>query len=462
MSLLILAFAFMVAVIASCAITLYRRPGEGIGLPIVALLSFGYLYLGQPLYLLWGNTLHSYLKDSQIAKAVAVAAVMLAFFVWGWLKGTERRREAQVPNVRWNPRRLWNFGFATAIFGFLLLCVFVRRSGGFNSAFGAVHGGGLDWANNTAYLYMSPFWIVTGLAMMILGAGRLLGSKWRRSVFLAFILVLYGYAVLLSSRGITFATTATLLVTYPLSKRIRVSVAKMAPFWLFAGLAVLLVLGYRDVLHLGEAKAQAPDLDTALTASVDVDATSAWRRVAGAEFIFHAAVLDTVDAKRQYHLGVPWLYFYTVHLIPRVLWPAKPLGFTGPGVTGGDITEVTGLRVANGAASGIVADIYRHFGPLAVLFFLLFGWAAGRLYLRAQRPGTPLAVCAYVMLCALSLNAFAQGFGSILVPYPYALLPAVLFHWLSRPVRPLAQRIRRCSPQRGATALARFRPERLL
>jgi len=460
MLLLVLAFAFLVAVIASCAIILYRRPGEGIGLPIVALLSFGYLYLCQPLYLLWKDALQIYLNNWQIAKAVAIAAVMLAFFVWGWLRGTRHRRVAQAPSVNWNLRRLWNFGFGTAVFGLLLLCVFVQRSGGFVSAFGAVHGGGLDWANNTAYLYMSPFWIIAGLTMMIVGVGRLRGSVWRRNASVAFIVVLYGYAVLLSSRSIMFATTATLLVSYPLSKKIRITVAKTAFLWLSAGVAVLLILGYRNVLHLGETNAQTPDLSAAMTASVDIDPAEASRRTLGTEFIFHAAVLDTVDARQKYHLGIPWLYYYTVHLVPRILWPGKPFGFTGPGITGNDITQTTGLLVAYGAAPGIVADIYKNFGPLSPFFFLMFGWAAGRLYLRAQCPGTPLAICAYVTLCALSLNAFAQGFGSILVSYPYAMAPAFLFHWLSRPVRSLPGLAPSWSSQRRAPVFSPFRAER--
>lgn len=446
------AFVVLISVILFYTARLLRRPGEGIGLPIVALLVFGFLYVAQPIYLLYVDAIHFFLTDWQIAKAVIVPAVMLVFFMLGWFRGTSHRNVLRFGYANWDPHRLWKSGLATAMCGLLLLLFFVRLSGGFESAFSGVHGEGLSFEETTAYLYKSPYWILSGLSMMIVSGARLRRSRWHLCISIGFGIILYCYAILVSSRGLTFATTATLLVSYALGKRARVSVAKVAPVWLAAGMLVLLILGYRGVLHLGGSLNDAPDLGAALKASLEIESTATLRQHTGREFIFHASVLDTVDTTKKCHFGIPWVYMFTVHVIPRIVWPEKPYNLYSPGITRDDITQVTGLRVAHGAAAGIVADAYTHFGPLSMVLFFLIGCASGRLFMRAQYPGSPIAISGYALLCALCLNAFAQSLGSILVSYTYAMAPVVLFCWLSRPVR---RRMRTLSYRRGVHSILR-------
>jgi len=407
--------------------SIWGKPGEGIGLPLIAILCFGYLYLEQPLALIWNGRIDTYLNEGQVVTLVLAAALMLICFVWGWHRGLSRRASRRAAPVRWNPLQLWWFGFAGAVVGSVLMAYLVVRGGGFAQVFSAPHGRALPLEGVTAYVFLSPWWILSGTAMMVFAALRLPASWGRRLMIVAFVAVLSGLAILLSHRGLTFATAAALLVSYALGSKKRLTIARTTPIWLAAGLAVLLIVGYRTVLYLGEDRPEAPSLRHALTAGTSIDDTHASRRLTGNEFIYAAASVDTVNELQKYAMGIGWVYAYTFQLIPKTLWPGRPV-FDYLGVNWDDIHSVTGIRIAGGSAQTIVADIYENFGPLSPLFFFLFGLLSGKLFMRARLSSSPLPVIAYAMFCSLSLNVFAQGFGTFLVPWPYSLAPMFLYH----------------------------------
>ena len=418
------AFALLLFVILASAATLARRPGEGLGLPVVALMSFAFLYVVQPLFLLYQGQLDLFLTDRQVARAMLLPAVTLATFILGWLTSRPPRRTVARP---WAPQRLWSFGLFTAALGLVLYGIFVLRSGGFAGMYSLQHGGALAWTDNTAYLYMGPWWTIAGIAMMFLAASQIRREPWRWAIPGCLTLVMCVNAVLLASRGFLFATAAAALASIALGRQWNVTLWRVAPVALAAGLCVLAMLAFRSVLYSGGVGAPLPDVAEALNSTMGHDASSLARRVTGNEFIVHAAVLDTVDATGKHHRGLNWLYVYLVHPIPRVLWPGKPYRFETSGIDDADVYANTGIVIAGGAAPGIVADLYANFGWFSIPFFWLFGTLARRLHVRAVALASPLACVAYVMLLAAGLNCFAQGFGAILVPYPYSLGPVLLY-----------------------------------
>jgi hypothetical protein len=482
----------LVVSLVGCALLLWRRPGEGLGLPLIAIGVFAFLYVIQPLYLMSDGTLEAFLTPAQIAKAFFLPAVTLPLFVAGWLRAAPRPAPARPPVPRpgsahtpsahpasahtpvsrpasartpsaspapahpapahppvahpasartpvvhpapasWNPQRLWSFGCLTATIGLVLYLIFISRSGGIDQAFGQAHGLGGSWKENTAYLYFGPWWSLSGIAMMLLAASRLRNELRRWVVPASFALALLVNAILLSSRGSLFATSVTILAALCLGLRLPVPFSRAVPVVAVGGLGVLLVLGFRSVLHLGESGSEAPDVASALTTAMKIEPRYVAYRMTGNEFVYHAAAIETVDETRKYHWGLFWLYIYTVHPVPRILWPDKPYTFESPGITWDDIRTVTGITISGGAAPGIVTDLYWHFGWFSLPFFYFFGKYSGRLYLRAQSLESPLAAVAYIMLIALSLNAFAQGFGAILVSFPYSIAPAVAFRVFER------------------------------
>jgi hypothetical protein len=434
---MLLSATLQTLVLAVSTLAIARRPGEGLGLPVIGLMSFAFLYIIQPLFLAHQGQLDLFLTDAQITKALLWPAIVLACFMAGWLKRPTRPPRAPLPGA-WIPARLWCFGLFTAVAGFALYAIFIARSGGAEVFYSLPHGGGAAWTDNTAYLYMGPWWALAGIAMMLLAACRIGGERWRWAVPILCTLGLLANAILMSSRGYLFATAVVSLAAVAIGKQWDIRFWKAVPPLIAAGLAVLGMLAFRSVLHLGERTTPVPGISEAFASIMSNDAGSTARRVSGNEFIVHGTLLDTVDATRKYHYALPWLYVFLVHPVPRVLWPNKPYGFEPLGVGWSDVFAHTGVVIADGSAPGIVADIYYNFGWFSILFFWIFGALTRRLYANAMALTSPLACLAYVMLLGAGLNCFAQGVGAVLVPYSYSLLPVFLFTASQRAFAPRA------------------------
>lgn len=428
----IAAFELLIFLMLGTVFYLSRRRGEGLGLPLVGAFVFAFLYVVQPVGLWLDGTLEVFLTPWQVTKGILLPALMFLCFLAGWSQGRRKSVVASQP-PSWNPERLFRFGFWTALVGLILKGVFILRSGGLLVYYGKPHLAGAAWTENTAYLYSSSWWILSGTALMILAASRFKLGRLERAPIVLFMGVMFADAVLGSSRGTFFATGSCLLVSVCLARRRQPSVTKALFALVLAGLGVVLLLGYRVVLYLGEQTAPVPRLSQALAGPLSIDETHAKLQMTGVEFVYHALAIDTVDKTQKYHLGINWIYVVTVHIIPRILWPDKPYGFETPGITWADIEEQTGIRITAGAAPGIVADIYAQFGLFSVVFFFIFGNLAGRLYEHATGLQSPLVACAYVMLHALSLNTFAQGFGALIVAFLFSLIPVALFTFSTRP-----------------------------
>jgi hypothetical protein len=428
--------AVLIAVLGACLHSLRTRPGEGLGLPLVAILVCVFVYIIQPLSLMRSGVLDVFLTDKQAAKGILMPALMLACFFYGWRSLRKTLQFSRVPKPSdWDAKSLWRWGLAASLAGAALELIFLARSGGVYHAFSQPHGALFADRENTAYLYMGPLWIATGMAMMVLAGARAKLRGWQRALLLLFTALMYAKAVLLASRSWVFLTTATLLAAFSLARRRPLPLSAALSVLIPGCVAALLLLGYRDVLHLGEVKADPPSLPEALVAGASLPDSGLVSRTTGFEFVYHAAILETVDATQKYHLGLNWIYVFTVHLIPRIWWPEKPYGFETPGITYRDIQETTGLVVARGAAPGLVADIYRNLGLFSVVFFFFLGRLTRRLYLRALDLDSVVAAVAYVLLYALSLSMFGQSFQAVLAPLAYAMAPVVAYRLLQGPLR---------------------------
>ena len=438
-----LAFLVLLVVIVGCLCSLWGRPSEGIGIPIIAIATFAFIYLCQPAYMVWDGELESFLTDAMVVKGLLVPAAALFCLMWGWRRGGRsvgRLVEGAASGQGWSAGRLYRYGLMAACVGTALHVVYVERSGGFLQAYGQVHGQGFDPEGNTAYIYMGLFWVQSGVAMMIIS-----GSKQRLSPaqHMAIAVFAGGFALnglLGGSRHDIFAICAILWVGSSLARRSRPTIDRATPALVVACLGALLMLGFRSVLYLGSDKPEAPTWAEALTPALGSDDMGIRLRNTGVEFVVHASALETVDQTQRYDLALNWLGVYTVQPIPRIWWPNKPplqLGGipsspAGPGISKADVLEATGVTLANGCAPGIVAEMYMSFGLFSLLFFTWLGWCARRLLFSAEHLRSPLAMCAYTMAFSLGLNVFGQGFGAILVPLPYSMAPVVLYHWAER------------------------------
>ena len=458
----IFAFLVMIVVLVGCLCSLWGRPSEGIGLPIIAIAVFAFIYLLQPAYMIWDGELDYFLTDAMVVKALLVSAAALFCLMWGWRRGghgVRRLLERPAPQEGWDAGRLYRYGMAAACVGTVLHVMWVRRSGGFLQAYGQMHGLGLHTAGYTAYIYMGMFWVLSGVAMMIIS-----GSKRRLTPAQQMGIAVFAGAYALNgllqgSRHDVFAICAVVWVGWSLARRSRPSIDRAAPALAVACLGALLMVGYRSVLYLSSDTPEAPEVAQAVNHWLGVDDVGIRYRNTEVEFVVCALALETVDQTQKYDFAISWLEAYTLHLIPRVLWPDKPIlqvsmipeSPIGSGISQADVREVTGVTLANGTAPGIIAEMYMSFGMFSLLFFMCLGWCGRRLLLRAEHAHTPFAICAYTMALSHSLNVFGQGFGTMLVPFAYSMAPVVLYYWAERHYRRRSAREHAGRQPRGAT-----------
>ncbi len=425
-------FVVMILTIVLSAATLRSSRGDALGIPLVALGTFTFLYVIQPLQLIRAGTMELFLTDWQATKALLVPALMLACFMGGWLfPGRSRIHQG----LNWDPRAMWRAGFAAAWIGLILLVIFLESNGGIAQAFSRSHGHAMDFNGNTAYLYDGPWLILSGAVMMIFADQGTRRNALKTMAPCAFLALYLANGVLSASRGMTFAVLSAAFLSFSLARRRQVKLSQAAVYLLITGCAVAIVFANRSRLHLGP-----QDLDQTQSSGEvlhDLVGTSEYEEEhdeVAQEFLLHAAILDAVDQTGKLEWGVSWPEYLVINPIPKLLWPEKSYP-PWIGVTNGDVFQLTGIRTAPGSAYAIVADIYTRYQLLSVFFFWGLGFALRRLFMRARNLSSPVTTVGYVMIYAMSLNLFAQGFSTIFVPVCYSMAPVVLFAWTARKKR---------------------------
>jgi len=430
--------AVMISTIVISLALLRSWRGDALGIPLVAIASFSFLYVVQPMQLLLTGTNSLFLTDSQMSKALLVSALMLASFMWGWMFRVQQTRPAVSP--LWDRRVMWNFGFGAACVGLSLYMIFLERSGGISAAYSAAHGQAMAWEKNTAYLYFGPWLMLSGSSMMIFADLKFRTRRWMTYMPYAFVTLFLADAFMGGDRGPLFAGTTTALISYSIARRRRVEIWRAFCWLLVVGSIIIIVFANRDKIHLGEQKSEhVQSSEEAINGLVGTGEYDKEHNTSGQEFLVHATTLDTVDQTGKLDYGVPWIEVLVINPIPKILWPEKSYP-PSPGITAEDVKERTSFSIAGGSAPGIVADIYQRFHLFSVLFFFFLGFGFRRLLIAACSLNSPVATVGYVMCYAVSLNMFAQGFAAAFVPVGYSMFPVLLFAWVSRRSRQRAKR----------------------
>lgn len=420
----------MILTIAVSASLLRSSRGDALGIPLIALGSFTFLFVMQPLQLIRTGTLELFLSDWEVTKSLLISALMLAFFMWGWLRTPRSKPEH---GYAWSPELLWNIGLASACVGLTFYVIFLERSGGFSQAYSQGHGAAMAWKDNTAYLYDGPWLVLSGSVMMILAAGRNFQRReWKTYIPLLFLAAFFVDAILGGDRGPLFSVTSATFISVSLARRWQVKLKWAACFLAILGCVIAFVFANRGRIHLGmEGPSSTESTGDALIGLLGTSQYEEEHGMVAQEFLYHSAAIEAVDATKKLDFGVTWVEFFLINPIPKVLWPEKAIVFW-PGVTSGDIFEQTSIVIAPGSAPGIVADLYERFHIFSVLFLFALGSVLRRLFVSARHHNSPLMMVGYVMTYALSLNMFAQGFGAIFVPLPYSMVPVVIFALVTR------------------------------
>jgi hypothetical protein len=419
----------MICALVLSAACLRGWRGDALGIPVVAIGTFAFLYVVQPVQLLWSGTYSLFLTDWQMSEGLLVSALMLFCFMCGWLYPS---RSTQTVGAPWDRRAMWSFGFGAAFIGLILHVVFIERSGGIAASYSLAHGHAMAWRENTAYLYDGPWLMLSGSSMMIFAYPKSRTRRWMMYTPYGFLTVFLANAIMGGSRAGLFGVISVAFVSNAIVRRWRVQAWQAFVLLFAAGCVITIVFVNRDRIHLGphssrevESSSQAfDDLVGPSESDQEHDTTAQ-------EFLYHAVQLNTVNETGKLDYGLPWIEFLVINPIPKLLWPEK--AFPPPrGVTWEDIKEHTSLTIAAGSAPGIVANIYARFGLASVLFFFGLGSALRRLFIAACNLSSSATAVGYVMIYAASLNMFAQGFDAIFVSLGYSMAPVLLFSWLAR------------------------------
>jgi hypothetical protein len=262
--------------------------------------------------------------------------------------------------------------------------------------------------------------------MMLIGVLRGRATPFRLGAICVFGSIMLFDAVFTASRGVLFPLLAVFFVTSYLALRKAPATRTVLISGAVACIAVLALVGYRSILHLGEKSGVAPASFAEATFSyMSLDDSEVRYRIAHSEFLITAGVIDAVDKTQQYGFGSQWIYLVTIHLVPRTLWKEKPYGWE-LGLRYEDLPRIIGWGPTSGAAPSLVGDFYRQFGIFSVLLWFAWGRMARVLFNRAWNTRSPVWQVAYVLLFAFSLHLFAQSLSQLLIFYLYTAVPSLL------------------------------------
>jgi hypothetical protein len=206
------------------------------------------------------------------------------------------------------------------------------------------------------------------------------------------------------------------------ARRPRLSTAMIAGLSL--GLLLLLLVAHRDQIYLGS------DFD------FEQDARAfAFAAEPGNEFLYGAGAILHADAVGDYWWGRRYATVLLVRPIPRFLWPSKyddaaaimgtPSIATNLGAGTEAFRENVGWSGTQGAAPGIVADMWIEFWWASFLALLLIGWCYGRVWFKTVTRGG-IWVVVYCLLFALSAFLVMQTLEAMLYRLLLLALPGLL------------------------------------
>lgn len=242
------------------------------------------------------------------------------------------------------------------------------------------------------------------LIVLLVSSGAFFGSdrvtRWIGAV-LWISLIAAGLAIPLISSQREVLVAFTILGGVVLVRRGNFSKIKLAAVLLSMSLA----FGVVSELRSGGGEIQVTSPERILVSSAD----SLFRNRNLADLSKTARIVDSVggnleidNGKRQFGaiLGV----------VPRAIWPSKPVIGTGPEVA----VEVYG-ESANGVPAGVIAESYWSFGVGGVLIVFLVGFAGGIADGQVARSGGPVAYAVVVLIAGpFLLDALGVGLGNAL------------------------------------------------
>lgn len=407
---------------------------DPLALPVIFALMFSFFYLWLPLSALNQGGLFDYITAKQIAWGILFPALTLIAFVFGWFANDRSfKLEINVSGIHKVKltdaavvNRIFNVGCALCVLSLSLWLYFLISNGGVTSFYQQAHGRAGNWESFTAYIYLSPNIAFPGLSFMLIAICKdTRRTRKYRFFFLCFALLLLFHSLLFSSRGLLFQFFVTIAGTVFLVKHYRPKLKVFLLGSFFIGIALLLVVNYRNALHIGtgidDFKRIKIDGIGGIVTSLDNNNLDG----VGNEFIYHAGLLATIDKLSRFGWGERYVHFIFIHPIPRVLWKSKPLRSYSLLETKNEIAGVLGWLPANGAAPTLVADMYAEWSFLSIIAWFSIGFLFNKSYRMATKiDATSMEIVFYVIILCRSIFLISQGLIPFLEVFPLMFVPS--------------------------------------
>jgi hypothetical protein len=360
-----------------------------------------FLYSFLPLYLSFTQreALRGYLADRDLVYVQIVNGLGAISLCLGILLGSAPAAGRRPP-AAWSPsddvrRRLAGAAVSLGLVGLAAYVYMLANVGGFGGAYGRAYGG--VWADSG---YIRDLLYLTITALVLLLAAWLFAGPW----------LLHG--LLGARRGPTFMVLAAFGAGWYLMRFRRPRLSTTMLGGLSLGLLLLFLVAHRDQIYLGS------DFD------FEQDAHAfAFEAEPGNEFIYGAGAILHADTSGDYWWGRRYATVLLVRPIPRFLWPAKyddaaamlgtPSIATNLGVGTEAFRENVGWSGPQGAAPGIVADMWIEFWWASLLALLFIGWCYGRVWFKTVILGGIWGVI-YCLMFALSAFLVMQTLEAML------------------------------------------------
>jgi len=413
----------LTALVALVSFWLIYRKTKDIFHPLMFLVPmFLSLYVFLPLKLFNENALSTFFSDGelvyvQLINLLGVACVCLGcLFASRGSAGTHDYSErSSVMN-----KKLLAGAYVLGVVGVSAYLAGIINVGGLVEAYSLPYGGG--WSD-IGYVRELVLLCVPAITFIFVAkAGKKpTAFQWSSTGIFAAPLLLHG--LLGARRGPLFLVLAVVFFSWYLTrcKRPRTLFFALAGF--SVGVFLLFLVSNRGSFYVGSDWNFEEPLGQYLEAST------------GNEYIYGAGAILHAAKTGDYYWGHRYLAILFVRPVPRQLWPDKyeAVGMGSLehnlGTGGAEFLWTLGWAGANGAAPGIVSDLWIEAWWFSLIVLFGIGWFYGRAWRAACFTNGFFGV-AYVFMVSLSIFLVFQTLEAMLFRFLFMTIPAwVVWQW---------------------------------
>lgn len=373
------------------------------------MLAFLYWYL--PLKLLSDLQFFTFFNSTQILFVQTLNLLGVIAFVAGCNIGSgkpialARRRLDQLQRGR--PEGAIAFATLIGTIGLTCWWITVQNTGGLTATFSSSYN--IGWSDN-GYIRDAAYLLFSAIILLVFTSPARKSFRISRNL----LVILFAspwiiQAILGARRGPLFEMAATLGLAYFLSRARRPKALVFVLAGLAVGYLMLFLLTNRSQIYLGS------DFD------LTTDVSSSFGGETGNEFIYGTGVVLHASESQSFYWGKRYLAYLVIRPIPSIWWPTKyedvglaDLLHNAGTARGGGIDATLGWKETEGAAPGIVADLWVEMWWLAVPAMWILGYTYGRVWRKGVLTGGIWAA-QYVVLVSLTAFLILQTMEAVIV-----------------------------------------------